>query len=87
MEDIFERLTNHLLEVNDHFTYGQARAVVELLWEDIEATYAKVGKYNGQELTEKTVKTWINQHGAGMHHTVKNSKRFQSVMKDNYLSH
>lgn len=87
MNDIFERLASQLLEINDNFTYGQARAVVELLWEDIESTYAKVGKYNGQELTEKTVKTWITNYGATLHETVKTSSRFRSVMKDNYMSH
>ncbi len=87
MEQIYESLTELLLEQNENFTKGQARGIVELLWEDIESTYAKVGKYNGVELTEKTVKTWIETHGASLHESMKNSQRFQSVMSNTYLEH
>ncbi|GAA3331684.1 hypothetical protein GCM10020331_089230 [Ectobacillus funiculus] len=42
-------------------SYAQARAWVELLWEDFEATYAKAGQYNGRDRTEYVVKTWIEK--------------------------
>ena len=35
----------------------QARAWVELLWEDFQTTYAKSGRYQGDEMTEQVVRS------------------------------
>lgn len=53
MNDIYEALTKELLDKNDKLSYGQARAWVELLWEDFQTTYAKSGRYQGEEMTEQ----------------------------------
>ncbi len=60
MNDIHETLTKELLDKNDKLSYAQARAWVELLWEDFQTTYAKSGRYQGDEMTEQVVRTWIN---------------------------
>ena len=44
MNDYFERLTNKLLEQNEHMSYYEARTWIELLWEDFESTHAKAGR-------------------------------------------
>ncbi len=49
MNDIFERLTNQLLNKNSSLSYAQARTWVELFWEDFESSYAKAGyDYKGE---------------------------------------
>ena len=56
MNDIYETLTKELLDKNDKLSYAQARAWVELLWEDFQTTYAKSGRYQGDEMTEQVVR-------------------------------
>ena len=48
MNDIYETLTKELLDKNDKLSYAQARAWVELLWEDFQTTYAKSGRYRNK---------------------------------------
>lgn len=55
MNDIYEALTKELLDKNDKLSYAQARAWVELLWEDFQTTYAKSGRYQGEEMTEQVL--------------------------------
>ncbi|UOY91812.1 YfhJ family protein [Ectobacillus sp. JY-23] len=88
MNDIYEKLTHVLLEKNANLSYAQARAWVELLWEDTEATYAKSGRYNGLEMTERLVNTWIQNHGAQLHLVQSKNPRFQELLnRDDYLKH
>jgi hypothetical protein len=88
MHDIFERLTNQLLEKNNSLSYAQARSWVELLWEDTETTYAKSGRYNGPEVTEKLVSTWIARHGAHLHLIQSDNPKYKHLLnRDDYLNH
>lgn len=89
MEDIYERLTNTLLEKNQSLLYSQARTWVELLWDDFETTRAKAGyKYRGKELTEQIVNHWINQYGDRLHEFVTNNPKYRDYVNfDNGLKH
>ncbi|MFD3448096.1 YfhJ family protein [Microbacteriaceae bacterium 4G12] len=88
MNDTIERLTKLLLSKNENLSYAQARAWVELLWEDFEATYAKAGKYNGAQMTGQVVATWIEHHGAQLHLTQTNNPKYKDLINRNdYLQH
>jgi hypothetical protein len=88
MNEAIERLTKKLLEKNQSLSYAQARAWVELLWEDFEATYAKAGKYHGPEMAEAIVANRIENHGSHLH-LVKtdNPKYGHLINRDDYLKH
>ncbi|WP_028399853.1 YfhJ family protein [Ectobacillus panaciterrae] len=88
MNDIFEKLTNRLLEKNESLSYAQARSWVELLWEDTEATYAKSGRYNGAEVTENLVSTWIERHGGQLHLIQSDNPKYKHLLnRDDHLKH
>ncbi|RDZ07744.1 hypothetical protein C3744_27200 [Priestia megaterium] len=89
MNDIFERLTNQLLNKNSSLSYAQARTWVELFWEDFESSYAKAGyDYKGKEATEKVVTMYINSYGNKLHEiAVKNPKYQHLLNNDDYLKH
>ncbi|WP_078551896.1 YfhJ family protein [Bacillus alkalicellulosilyticus] len=88
MNERFEKLANQLLEKNENLSYGQARAWVESLWEDFEATYAKAGReYKGQEMTEKVVLHYIEQYGDKLHQFEIKNKKFAHLQKDDHLKH
>jgi hypothetical protein len=83
MEDLFQRLTHNLLEKNDHLSYGQARTMVELLWEDFESSRAKAGReYKGQDVTEKIVKQWIDYYGPVLHDFMMNNPKYKGYFGD-----
>lgn len=64
MNTYIDKLTNLSAEKNDMLSYLQARTWVELLWGDFEATYAKAGRpYQGEQMTERVVKEWIESYG------------------------
>ncbi|MCP8617964.1 YfhJ family protein [Salirhabdus salicampi] len=68
MEEIYERLTKQLMNINNELSKDVARTWVELLWEDFEVTRAKAGhKYKGQEMTERIVTNWIINYGSKLH--------------------
>ncbi|MBY8914350.1 YfhJ family protein [Bacillus sp. YC2] len=76
MNTYIDKLTNLLLEKNEMISYLQARTWVELLWGDFEATYAKAGRpYQGEQMTERVVKEWIESYGSKLH-------MFQSMRED-----
>lgn len=88
MNDIFEKLTKELLEKNASLSYSQARTWIELLWEDFSATYAKIGTYQGIEMTEKVVRAWINNQGARLHEIqTRNPKYSHLINQENHLKH
>ncbi|UOE94983.1 YfhJ family protein [Alkalihalobacillus sp. LMS39] len=88
MNERFEKLANQLLEKNDQLSYGQARAWVEGMWEDFEATYAKAGRsYKGQEVTEQIVQNWIQQYGPTLHEFASKNEKFAHLLKDDHLKH
>ncbi|AUO12304.1 YfhJ family protein [Priestia megaterium] len=89
MNDIFERLTNQLLNKNSSLSYAQARTWVELFWEDFESSYAKAGyDYKGKEATENVVTMYINSYGDKLHEiAVKNPKYQHLLNNDDYLKH
>ncbi|MED1562571.1 hypothetical protein AJ85_05975 [Alkalihalobacillus alcalophilus ATCC 27647 = CGMCC 1.3604] len=88
MEEIFQRLTDKLLDVNQELTVNQARTWVEGLWEDFEATSAKAGRtYKGQEMTEQIVLKWISQYGPHLHKYAPKNEKFSHLNKDEGLKH
>lgn len=82
MENIFERLTNLMLESNKHLTPEMARSWVEALWEDFETTNAKAGgEYRGKELTERVVAQWIKNIGPRLHEFASKNEKFKHLSK------
>jgi hypothetical protein len=68
LEQKINQLTLELLKRNNLITVNKARAWIELLWSDFEATYAKAGyDYNGSEVTEKVIRQWILTYGKKLH--------------------
>lgn len=88
MNDIIEKLTNELLEKNSMLSSSQARAWIELLWEDFQATYAKTGSYQGEEMTGNVVRAWIQNHGARLHEVrTSNPKYAHLINREDHLKH
>ncbi|MFB4165959.1 YfhJ family protein [Alteribacillus sp. JSM 102045] len=89
MEDVFQRLTNKLLNINTNLSAGQARTWIEYLWEDFEVTRARSGReYKGTEVTEKIVRKWIEQYGAYLHKYEATNSKFNELNKErNYFTH
>ena len=87
MNDIYEALTKELLDKMTSF-YAQARAWVELLWEDFQTTYAKSGRYQGEEMTEQVVRSWINNHGGRLHEMRTNNPKYSHLInQEDHLKH
>jgi len=62
-------LINLLLTVNPNLTEEKAKAWVEAIWEDIEATRAKGGhKIVENHQTFQQVAQWIRSHGKHVHY-------------------
>ncbi|QDP39379.1 YfhJ family protein [Radiobacillus deserti] len=88
MDKIFQRLAEQLYSNNPHIDIQEARTIVELLWEDFEATRAKAGrKYEGSETTEKIVMKWIQQYGPNLHQVVLNNPKYEKYTKKNLRLH
>jgi WVELL protein len=88
MNDVMERLTKQLLEENNQLAAAQARTWIELLWEDFESTYAKVGKYRGQEMTEQVVGKYIQNHGKYLHEIVATNPKYKHLVNsEEYPKH
>ncbi|GAF66573.1 hypothetical protein BTS2_3474 [Bacillus sp. TS-2] len=80
MENMFEALTEKLMNKNAELSYNQARTWVENLWEDFESTRAKAGRtYKGQELTEQIVLKWIEQYGSFLHRYQPEKEKFSHL--------
>lgn len=80
MNDMIEKLTNELLEKNSMLSSSQARAWIELLWEDFQATYAKTGSYHGEEMTGNVVRAWIQNHGPRLHEIRTNNPKYAHLI-------
>lgn len=88
MYDYYERLTNRLLEQNDHLSYFEARTWIELLWEDFEATYAKAGqKYKGKDTTEKVLSQWIDNYGPRLHEILLEKPKYKQWFEKKKFYH
>lgn len=88
MNEYQQKLYELLLEKNNLLSASQAQTWIELLWEDFEATYAKVGTYNGPEMTEAIVSTWIERHGEQLHLIQSNNPKYKHLLnRDDYLKH
>ncbi len=83
MEEIFQKLTERLLDANSRLSAGRARTWVELLWEDFETTYAKAGyDYKGKEATEKVVTQWIDNYGPKLHEFIARNPKYKHLLDD-----
>ncbi|ABS20796.1 YfhJ family protein [Bacillus cytotoxicus] len=88
MNDIYETLTKELLAKNNFLSYAQARAWVELLWEDFQATYAKSGRYQGAKMTEQVVRAWIENHGGRLHEIRTNNPKYSHfINQEEHIKH
>ncbi|MGJ9385170.1 hypothetical protein CR203_16390 [Salipaludibacillus neizhouensis] len=88
MQDYFDRLTNRLLEQNDHLSHSDARTWVELLWEDFETTYAKSGReYKGKEVTEGLLIQWIDNHGSRLHEVLLEKPKYKELFERKKFLH
>lgn len=84
MNSMIENLTKILLQKNEKLSVNKARAWVELLWSDFEATYAKAGyAYRGAEYTEKIVRQLIESYGDKIHEFVAKNPKYAHFLKEN----
>jgi len=83
MESKINQLTLELLKKNNMISVNKARAWIELLWSDFEATYAKAGyDYNGSEVTEKVIRQWINSYGKKLHEFGATNPKYAHLLND-----
>ena len=76
-----EQLVALLLEKNTVLSRSKAQILVELLWEDFEATYAKAGHdYQGQEVTERVVRQWIQNYGSRLHEVAAMNPKYAKLL-------
>lgn len=89
MNEMHEKLTKQLLEVNESLSYAQARTWIEVLCEDFETTRAKAGhSYEGSEMTEKIILSWIKNYGPRLHDFVTSNPKYSHLLNsDDYLKH
>ena len=89
INDIHEKLTKNLLEVNDSLSYAQARVWIEVLWEDFETTRAKAGhSYRGTDMTERIIQSWIINYGPRLHEFVATNPKYAHLLNtDEHLRH
>lgn len=80
VNDYQNRLTRLLLEKNENISYGQARKLVKLLWDDFEETYERSGTEDrGVEVTERIVRQWIEQYGDVLHEFIYNNPKYEHL--------
>lgn len=80
-EHTIAELAELLHASNDQLTAEKARTWIELLWSDFEATYARAGyTYKGAELTEKTIRQWIESYGATLHEFVARNPKYAELL-------
>ncbi|PPA68835.1 YfhJ family protein [Jeotgalibacillus proteolyticus] len=78
-----EQLAKLLQEKNSSLPYQKALTLVELLWEDFEATYAKAGHdYKGKELTERVVRQWVQNYGERLHEVAAMNPKYAGLLSD-----
>ncbi len=81
MKDYQEPLIHLLLAKNPNLTFEQAQTWVELLSDDFETTYAKAGhEYQGEKMTEKVVKQWIEHYGSRLHEFVARNPKYKHLL-------
>ncbi|TDL30655.1 hypothetical protein E2R51_16825 [Jeotgalibacillus sp. S-D1] len=74
-------LVTLLLEKSPALTRSKAQTLVELLWEDFEATYAKAGHdYQGREVTERVVRQWIQNYGERLHEVAAMNPKYAALL-------
>ena len=77
MEDLYQRLTEQLLEKNPELPAGRARTWVELLCSDFESTSAKAGEY-----TAKLVSQLIESYGDKLHLFAAKNPKYAQLLND-----
>ena len=83
MEDLYQRLTEQLLEKNPELPAGRARTWVELLCSDFESTSAKAGAdYRGAEYTAKLVSQLIESYGDKLHLFAAQNPKYAQLLND-----
>ena len=76
-----DHLVTLLLEKNSQLSRSKALTLVELLWEDFEATYAKAGHdYQGREVTERVVRQWIQNYGERLHEVASMNPKYAAIL-------
>ena len=89
MNEFIERLTNRLLDQNDHISYSEARTWVELLWEDFEVASSNDGDEEKQteEKTEKMFNHWIDQYGPRLHRELLEKPKYREWFNKKQFYH
>jgi len=88
MSDEQNELVTLLLEKNATLSRANAQTLVELLWEDFEATYAKAGHdYQGKEVTERVVRQWIVNYGERLHEVAAMNPKYAALLSGNEGTH
>ncbi|MEK4627176.1 MAG: YfhJ family protein [Solibacillus sp.] len=83
MEQMYEKLTQQLLEKNPEMSANRARVWVELLCSDFEATSAKAGAdYRGSEYTGKLVGQLIESYGNQLHLFAAKNPKYAHLLND-----
>ncbi|AYC30232.1 YfhJ family protein [Paenisporosarcina cavernae] len=83
MEQKITRLTDELLMKNTSISEEKARTWIELLWSDFEASYAKAGyDYQGDAVTEKVIRQWINSYGDRIHEFAATNPKYAHLLNE-----
>ncbi|MGD7046099.1 YfhJ family protein [Jeotgalibacillus proteolyticus] len=81
MNEEKQSLTALLLEKNQELSAAKAQTLVDLLWEDFEATYAKAGHdYQGKEVTTRVVRQWIVNYGERLHQVAAMNPKYAELL-------
>jgi len=88
MNEEQNELVTLLLEQNSTLSRENAQTLIELLWEDFEATYAKAGHdYQGKEVTERVVRQWVVNYGERLHEVAAMNPKYAALLSSNKGTH
>ena len=83
MEQLFNKLTQQLLDKNPEMPIGRARTWVELLCSDFDASSAKAGvDYRGAEYTGRMVSQLIEIYGDKLHLFAAKNPKYAHLLDD-----
>ncbi|WP_077624358.1 YfhJ family protein [Sediminibacillus massiliensis] len=88
MQENINRLAERLYDKNQTLSLEEARAWVELLWEDFAATRAKAGrKYESEDVIEQVVSKWVEHYGPNLHEFLENNPEYKKMFDNQYPEH
>ena len=88
MNDIYEALTKELLDKMTNFLTRKLVRGLNYCGKIFKQLMQKSGRYQGEEMTEQVVRSWINNHGGRLHEMRTNNPKYSHLInQEDHLKH